>query len=161
MFDPKSDYALNKVSPNAIVCKNVTGVHIQLTRSDFASEEEFLRWKKWSDGDYRDTEKSGRSFYDKSVPMDNCSCQLCGTPSIEADLLAALDDAETRERQIQESSAWIELLKSWLTKPQYRRLWMLHVEKLSVEEIAAREGVSLQTVYECLANARRRIMNNL
>ncbi len=52
MFDTKSDFALNKFDRDAIVCRSVTGVHIRLTRADFASEEEFLRWKVWSDGDY-------------------------------------------------------------------------------------------------------------
>ena len=27
-------------------------VIIRLTREDFASEEEFLKWKSWSDGNY-------------------------------------------------------------------------------------------------------------
>ena len=45
MFDTKSDFALNKFDKDAIVCPSATGVHIRLTREDFASEEEFLRWK--------------------------------------------------------------------------------------------------------------------
>ena len=44
MFDPKSDYALNKKDKDAIVCPSVTGVHIRLVREDFASEKEFLYW---------------------------------------------------------------------------------------------------------------------
>ena len=42
MFDTKSDFALNKFDQDAIVCRSVTGVHIRLTREDFASEEEFF-----------------------------------------------------------------------------------------------------------------------
>ena len=49
MFDKRSDYALNKLDKEAIVYPSVTGVHIRLTREDFASEEEFLYWKKLSD----------------------------------------------------------------------------------------------------------------
>lgn len=52
MFDAKSDFALNRFDQNAIVCRSVTSVHIRLTCEDFASEEEFFRWKVWSDGDY-------------------------------------------------------------------------------------------------------------
>lgn len=70
MFDTKSDFALNKFDRDAIVCRSVTGVHIRLTREDFACEEEFLRWKVWSDGDYYDTEKDGRGFYDNGIPLD-------------------------------------------------------------------------------------------
>lgn len=51
MFDNTSDFALNKLDREAIVCKSATGLHIRLTRADFASEAEFEHWKKWSDGD--------------------------------------------------------------------------------------------------------------
>ena len=64
MFDKRSDYALNKLDKEAIVYPSVTGVHIRLTREDFASEEEFLYWKKLSDGDYKDIESTGRGYYD-------------------------------------------------------------------------------------------------
>ena len=46
MFDPKSDYALNKKDPEAIVYHSATGVHIRLTRENFASEEEFRATKQ-------------------------------------------------------------------------------------------------------------------
>ena len=45
MFDSKSDYALNKLDPDAIVCPSATGVHIRLPREDFASEYQFQHWK--------------------------------------------------------------------------------------------------------------------
>lgn len=35
MFDKKSDYALNKQDPEAIVCRNVNDGPIRLTREDF------------------------------------------------------------------------------------------------------------------------------
>lgn len=37
MFDTKSDYSLNKNDPDAIVCRSVDGVHIRLTRENFAT----------------------------------------------------------------------------------------------------------------------------
>ena len=80
MFDTKSDFALNKLDRDAIVCRSVTGVHIRLTREDFASEEEFLRWKVWSDGDYYDTEKDGRGFYDYGLPLAPPRGQAGGGP---------------------------------------------------------------------------------
>ena len=80
MFDAKSDFALNKLDRDAIVCRSVTGVHIRLTREDFASEEEFLRWKVWSDGDYYDTEKDGRGFYDYGLPLAPPRGQAGGGP---------------------------------------------------------------------------------
>lgn len=49
MFDHKSDYALNKLNPDAIVYKSATSAHIQLAPEDFNSNEEFLKWKELSD----------------------------------------------------------------------------------------------------------------
>ena len=60
MFDTKSDYSLNKSDTDAIVCRSADGVHIRLTREDFDSEEEFQKWKDWSDQDYYATEKTTR-----------------------------------------------------------------------------------------------------
>ena len=45
MFNPKSEYALNKLDQDAIVCPSATGIHIRLTREDFDTEEEFRFWK--------------------------------------------------------------------------------------------------------------------
>ena len=53
MFDRKSDYALNKKDPDAIVFKTAAGAYIRLHREDFSSAGEFLKWKDWSDEDYR------------------------------------------------------------------------------------------------------------
>ena len=52
MFNRKSIYALNKKDPDAIVYMDANEVIVRLTREDFASEEEFLTWKSWSDGNY-------------------------------------------------------------------------------------------------------------
>ena len=45
MFNRKSSYALNKKDPNAIVYMDANEAIIRLTREDFASEKEFLKWK--------------------------------------------------------------------------------------------------------------------
>lgn len=57
MFNRKSSYALNKKDPNAIVYIDANDVIIRLTREDFASEEEFLKWKMWSDESYHVEDK--------------------------------------------------------------------------------------------------------
>ncbi len=46
MHRKKSDYALNKLDPNAIIYIDAEGRTERLTREDFSSEEEFSRWKK-------------------------------------------------------------------------------------------------------------------
>ena len=49
MFDPKSDYALNKKDPSAIVYIDAFGTLTRLTPADFSGPEEFQRWKAWSE----------------------------------------------------------------------------------------------------------------
>ena len=155
MFDSKSDYALNKLDKDSIVCPSATGVHIRLTREDFASEEEFQQWKSWSDSDYHETENSGHSYYENCVPLTGSLKSV--QPSVEEILLAPLHELEQCEKR----TALLERLKKYLTPKQYRRLWMLYVENKSVAEIAALEGVSFQAIYVCLGKAQDKIVNNL
>ena len=157
MFDTKSDFALNKLDRDAIVCRSVTGVHIRLTREDFASEEEFLRWKVWSDGDYYDTEKDGRGFYDYGLPLDPRVDKLGAVPSIEADILAALDAAEASAEQARRTASLIEQIKNCLTGTQYRRLWMRYSRKMNVTAIAKAEGISKASASRSISAALKNI----
>ena len=157
MFDSKSDFALNKLDRDAIVCRSVTGVHIRLTREDFASEEEFFRWKVWSDGDYYDTEKDGRGFYDNSLPLDPRVDKLGAVPSVEADILTMLDAAEASVEQTRRTAALIEQIKSCLTGTQYRRLWMLYAQKMNVTAIAKAEGISKASASRSISAALKNI----
>ena len=159
MFDTKSDFALNKFGRDAIVCRSVTGVHIRLTRADFASEEEFLRWKVWSDGDYYDTEKDGRDFYDNGIPLDPRVDKLGAVPSIEAGILAALDAAEASAEQAQRTAVLMEQIKACLTETQYRRLWMFHARKMNVTAIARAEGISKASASRSISAALKNISN--
>ena len=60
MFNRKTSYALNKKDANAIVYMDANENIIRLTREDFTSEEEFQKWKSWSDENYH-TEEIGRA----------------------------------------------------------------------------------------------------
>ena len=91
MFDRKSDYALNKRHPDSIVCKSVTDVHIYLTRADFSSEADFLKWKEWSDRNYHQMDKAGRGFYDNCLPLDERIDSM--EPSAEELLLRDIEQA--------------------------------------------------------------------
>ena len=66
MFNRKSSYALNKKDPNAIVYMDANEAIIRLTREDFASEEEFLKWKSLSDADYHASEKEDHVYANHS-----------------------------------------------------------------------------------------------
>lgn len=104
MYDRKSDYALNKQNRNAIVCGSVTGVHIRLTRSDFSSEEEFQKWKAWSDWDYHTTEKAGRAYHDNRLPLADWA--VPSAPSAEELLLEADGADAARAALIQQIRNW-------------------------------------------------------
>lgn len=67
MFNRKSSYALNKKDPNAIVYMDANEAIIRLTREDFASEEEFLKWKSLSDADYHASEKEDHVYANHMV----------------------------------------------------------------------------------------------
>ena len=152
MFDPKSDYALNKMDPEAIVCKSVTGAHIRLTREDFSSDEEFIRWKEWSDGDYHCAFSSGRAFYDNGIPLkeDLDSESL----SAEDTLIAPLLEQEVKERQ----RFYVQQIKNVLTKTQFRRFWMYYVNAMTLEEIADIEHIAHQNVSKSIRAAWKKII---
>ncbi len=155
MFDKNSDYALNKLNPDAIVCKSVTGVHIKLKREDFTSEEEFLYWKKDSDSNYKEIESAGRGYDDNCVPL--AEAMGATAASAEDAFFAPILNAERREQRV----TLLQQVKELLTETQYRRLLQYFVEHLSVDEIAQREGVSHQSVSECIAAAKKKIVNIL
>jgi len=155
MFDKHSDFALNKFDKDAIVCPSVTGIHTRLTREAFSSEEEFLYWKKLSDGDYKNTETAGRDFYDHCISL--AEAQRTTGISAEDAFLAPLLKAEQKEQR----TTLLQQVKNVLTEKQYRRLRLYLVDGLSMEQVAQQDGVTLQSVSECLQRARERIVNNL
>lgn len=154
MFDKKSDYAQNKRQKDAIVYKSVTG-SVRLTRADFASKEEFQKWKGWSDGDYRATEQAGRSFYDNTIPFNSKLETLGAVLSVEEEIFRRLEETEYRWL----SAALITQLMSRLTEKQYRRLWLYYVENLSERDIAAIEHVGQQRVSNSILSGKKTIEN--
>jgi len=154
MFDPKSDYALNKKDKDAIVCPSVTGVHTRLVREDFASEEDFLYWKALSDSDYKKIEAACRDYNDNCIRL---TADRTTGESVEDVLLAPLLKTERAKQR----AALLKRVKDLLTQKQYHRMWMLLVDGLTVEQIAQRDGVTHQSISECLTLAWEKIVNNL
>lgn len=154
MFDKKSDYALNKRDKDSILYISVTGP-VRLTRADFPSEAEFLRWKCWSDGDYCAIEKAGRSFYDNSIPLDDQLDGVGAVLSVEDVLILSLEEMEAEAKRAQRCTELLEQIKRRLTEKQFRRLWLYHVEKLSEREIAALEGVGQQRISKSLIASKK------
>ena len=151
MYDRRSDYTLNKYDRNAIVCRSVTDVHIRLTRADFANEEEFQKWKEWSDHDYHAAEKAGRGFYDHVLQLDE---RLgAAEPSLEELMLGAIELA-ARDA---DRTMLMQKIRSCLSTTQFRRMWMRYAEGKSVTEIAELEGVSKAGISLTLHTARKKL----
>ena len=150
MLNRNSIYFMNQRDPQAIVYVDAKGTVIRLTREDFASEDEFLAWKALSDEDYRLSEKAGRGYYDKCIPV----IEAIDTPlpSAEDVLLAPMLEAEWAEYQ----TALLEEVRSKLTQTQYRRLWMFIVERLNEKQIAWKENTTQQAVSQSLVAIRKK-----
>ena len=159
MFDKKSDYAQNTREKDAIVYRGVTGP-VLLTRAAFTSEDEFMKWKLWSDSDYHATEKIGRSYYDNGLPLvDEFLDFIATVPSVEDELFYKLAESEAEAERARTAVLMVQI-RGCLTHKQFRRLWLLCVEGMSVEAIAVAEGVSHQNVSKSILKARKKLQKN-
>ena len=160
MFDRKSDYAQNKREKDAIVYIGVTGP-VLLTRATFTSEDEFMKWELWSDSDYHATEKTGRSYYDNSLPLvDEFLDFIAAVPSVEDALFYKLAESEAEAERARICAVLMVQIRGCLTHKQFCRLWLLCVEGMSVETIAVAEGVSHQNVSKSILKARKKLQKN-
>ena len=151
MFDRRSDYAKNKRNADSIIYTDANGEEIRLTRDDFESEAEFRKWKSWSDSQYHETEKSGRSYQDHKLPLFNEE----GTYG---------DAMEEWLNRLDEENRYDELLnlcRKLLTKTQLRRFWLCAVKKMTEQEIAELEGVGQRRVSASIKTAKDKIVKFL
>ena len=153
MFNRKSIYALNKKDPNAIVYSDADGNLIRLTRDDFASEEEFLRWKVWSDSNYHTEDKHDVSEDKHSVSLDSLSEEALALPAVDI-VMERRHERTEEQRQVAEKVAW---LKEVLTETQFRRLWMYRVEGMTETEIAQKEGVGQRRISTSITDAEKKL----
>ena len=96
MFNRKSSYALNKKDPNAIVYMDANEAIIRLTREDFASEEEFLKWKSWSDGNYHTEDNQDVVEGKHNTSIDGLSEAAFSIPAIDVVMARTHINAEQR-----------------------------------------------------------------
>ena len=61
----------------------------------------------------------------------------------------------------EQRAALLRQIKGLLTETQYRRLWMYCVKRMTLDQIAQREGITHQSVSECLTAAQDRIVNKM
>jgi len=152
MLDRKSDYAINKKDPDSIVFKTATGTYIRLHRKDFSSDEEFQKWKDWSDEDYHIQDVENHTYMKHTVGMEETTEQG-ETPSPEQLLFEQYDQMD-RERFV---SLLLEGINTCLSEPQRRRLLKYYFEGQTQEEIAKSENVAHQNVAESLWRAKEKL----
>lgn len=153
MFNRKSSYALNKKDPNAIVYIDANDVIIRLTREDFASEEEFLKWKSLSDADYHASEKEDHIYANHTLALDELSEEAASVPAVDV----CMEQAHDRAEGIHNSVKKVTQIKKHLTNTQVRRVWMYFVDGMTIDEIGEVEGVSHQNISKSIGSAMKKI----
>lgn len=153
MFIAKTDYTLNKKNKDAIVCKTAVGNYVLLKREDFASDDEFEKWKAWSDEDYHISENATRRTSRKNVMLSEKLDNEISCPSAEEMLCEKLDGLERIDNVCR--------IKDLLTETQYLRLWLYGVKGISMPKIAKLEGVSTSCVSSSIYGARNKIKKRL
>ncbi len=153
MFNKKSDYALNKKDPDAIVYPSADGKLIRLTRDDFGSEDAFIRFKLWSDENYHITDNEDHAHAKRQLSLEGLSDEAVCTPAVDT----FLEEQHDRLVQFRSNAELVEQIKSCMTEIQFRRLWMFCVDGMTESEIAKVEGVGQRRVSTSLTAARKRI----
>lgn len=153
MVNKNSIYALNKKNPDAIVYPAADGKPVFVTREDFASEEEFLAFKKWSDEDFHEEEKLDHRESNHIVSADTLSEAALATPAVDVVMVRQHERAENRKT----ASDMVVKLKDKLTETQFRRLWMYEAKGKTLAQIAEHDGVAILSVYESIESAKKKI----
>lgn len=139
MFDRKNDVARNKKRTDAIVYAGAAD-EIVLTQSDFESEEEFRRWKAWSDADYKQMEKAMRRDYDHVIY------------GLDGKEFSAQEEDKQKDIFVDEMT-----IRAILTERQIKRLTLYVIRGMTVEQIAEQEGVAHQNVSKSIRQAKKKI----
>ena len=156
MFNPKSDYALNKKNKKAIVYMDANGKVTKLTADDFASVKEFRNWKNWSDMKYHTADNKDHRYQRHSYALEYCENSISTDPGMEE----RMEAEETRREQMQYALEQTTWLKNILTESQFRRIWMRYVNGLKLREIAEIEGVSRPCVSDSILSAKNKKLHH-
>jgi len=153
MFYSKSIYALNKKDRDAIVYEDADGSLIRLTRENFPSQEEFLRFKAWSDENYHDVECECHAYSDNTLFLEGISEMAVAVASVEDSFVAEIEEQDRKAICCLLMSSIAECL----TDLQRRRMWMFCVDGVSTHAIAKREGTSQQNISRSLLASKKKI----
>ena len=150
MPDKNSIYTLNKKDPEAIIYTDADRRIIRLTRADFDTEADFLKWKAWSDANYHTEEKGDHVEENHTAPIDEKTGAADGPEVI-------IEQRIEKQAQNQYAAETVIRIKGQLTEKQFRRLWLHYVEGLDVEEIARQEGKGHSSISESISEAKKKI----
>ena len=128
-------------------------VIVRLTREDFANEEEFLKWKSWSDGNYHTEDNRDVVEGKHNMSIDGLSEAALSIPAI--DVVMEHQHEKFERRRV--ASAMVSQIRDKLTETQFRRLWMYYVDGMTVDEIGEEDGVSHQATSLSITTAIRKI----
>lgn len=149
MFNTNSDYVINKLDTDAIVCRSVTGQLLRITREDFSSDEEFEKWKLWSDTNYHETELRDRAYSDRKTESSIARY----IEAQDADWLTMELKASDKGQHTQ----LIERMRCFLTDIQFKRIWQRFAVGLELADIAGSEGVSITAVASSIERAVKKL----
>ena len=153
MFKKDSLYSINKKNPDAVVYKFANGEESRITRADFATEDEFLAFKAWSDEDLHIEDKREVLAGIRQVSIDDISEAAISTPAVDV----VMERQHQRAEQRRKASEMVVQLKDKLTETQFCRLWMYHVDGLDTYEIAEIEGNTHQAVSKSIIAAEKKL----
>lgn len=153
LIPENKDWNDDLTASNALVYTDADGNLIRLTRDDFASEEEFLCWKKVSDADYHGEEKADHLYYDGTLSLEGLSEEAIAVPSAEEGYIAEID---LSERQLL-GKLLLQGMGDKLTELQRIRLWLYCVDGLSEQAIAEKHGVDQQRVSKSIVAAKKKL----
>ncbi len=153
MFEYKNIFVLNKKDKDAIVYEDSDGRIIRLTCEVFSSEEEFRRWKDWSDKDYHGAEKERHLQSDNTLPLEALSDVAATVGSAEDEFINLQYECECEELR----RLLMTGFDSCLTVTQRRRLWLYCVDGLTVKQIAGAENVAHQNISKAIALAKKKL----
>ena len=153
MFEYKNIFVLNKKDKSAIVYEDADGHIIRLTCEVFDNEEEFRRWKDWSDKDYHEAEKERHLQSDNTLSLKGLSDEAAAVGSAEGQFIKRQRECEHEELR----HLLMTGFDTCLTATQRRRLWLYCVDGLTVEQIANAEKVAHQNVSKAIALAKKKL----
>jgi len=153
MFETKNLYVLNKKDKDAVVYTDAFGKVTRVTKEDFGSEEEFLRFKALSDEDLHTEEKARHLESDHTLSLEGLSENAIQVCSVEESYEKAITNRE-RNRDIR---IMLDQIDAVLTEVQRRRIRKCCQNGMTTREIAEEEHVSQRSVQDSIEHVKKKI----